>query len=47
MAQQYGAETPVNDWRERLICSRCGNREIDNGCDGDEALSRTEGIDVL
>jgi hypothetical protein len=29
MAQRYGAETPVPDWRERLICSQCGSREID------------------
>jgi len=24
MAARYGAETPVLDWRERLVCSRCG-----------------------
>jgi hypothetical protein len=29
MAARYGAETPVLDWRERLVCSRCGSREID------------------
>jgi Zn finger protein HypA/HybF involved in hydrogenase expression len=29
MAQRYGAETPVPDWRQRLICSKCGSREID------------------
>jgi len=29
MAQQYGAETTVPDWRERLICSQCGSRETD------------------
>jgi hypothetical protein len=29
MAQRYGAETTVPDWRERLICSQCGSREID------------------
>ena len=29
MAQQYGAETPGPDWRERLVCSKCGSREID------------------
>jgi hypothetical protein len=27
--QQYGAETPVLDWRERLLCSRCGGRQVD------------------
>ena len=25
MAQRYGAETPVPDWRERLICSQCSS----------------------
>ena len=29
MAQRYGAETPVLDWRERLVCSMCGSRQID------------------
>ena len=29
MAARYGAETPVLDWRERLVCSRCGNRQVD------------------
>jgi len=29
MARRYGAETPVPDWRERLICSQCGSRQID------------------
>jgi hypothetical protein len=29
MAERYGAETTVPDWRERLVCSRCGSREID------------------
>src|SRR5262245_39959246 len=28
-AQRYGADTPVLDWRERLVCSKCGSREID------------------
>jgi hypothetical protein len=28
-AQRYGAEITVPDWRERLICSKCGSREID------------------
>jgi hypothetical protein len=22
----HGAETPVLDWRERLVCSKCGGR---------------------
>ena len=29
MAQRYGAETPVPDWRERLVCSKCGSRQVD------------------
>jgi hypothetical protein len=28
-AQRYGAETTVLDWRERLVCSKCGSRHID------------------
>ena len=28
-AQQHGAETSVLDWRRRLVCSKCGSREID------------------
>jgi hypothetical protein len=29
MAARYGDETSVLDWRDRLVCSRCGSREID------------------
>ena len=29
MAQRYGADTAVRDWHKRLICSRCGGREVD------------------
>jgi hypothetical protein len=29
MAARYGAETPVLDWRERLVCSQCGGRQAD------------------
>jgi hypothetical protein len=29
MAARYGAGTSVLDWRERLVCSRCGKREVD------------------
>ena len=29
MAARYGAETSVLDWGERLVCSKCGGREID------------------
>jgi hypothetical protein len=29
MAQRYGAATTVLDWSARLVCSRCGSRQID------------------
>jgi hypothetical protein len=29
MAARYGAETPVPDWRERLVCAKCGSRQVD------------------
>jgi hypothetical protein len=29
MAARYGADMPVLDWRERLVCSRCGSRQVD------------------
>jgi hypothetical protein len=29
MATRYGAETSVLDWRERLVCSCCGSRQVD------------------
>jgi hypothetical protein len=29
MAARHGAETTVLDWRERLVCSRCGSRQVD------------------
>jgi rubredoxin len=29
LAERYGADTPVLDWRERLVCSECGSREVD------------------
>jgi hypothetical protein len=28
-AVRYGGATTVLDWSERLICSRCGSRQID------------------
>jgi hypothetical protein len=28
-AQRYGVEMPVPDWRERLVCSACGSRDVD------------------
>jgi hypothetical protein len=29
MATRYGAEPSVLDWRERLVCSRCGGPQVD------------------
>ena len=29
MAERYGADTSILDWRERLVCSECGSREAD------------------
>jgi hypothetical protein len=28
-ARRYGAGTSVFEWREKLICSRCGSRHVD------------------
>jgi hypothetical protein len=36
IAPQYGAETTVLDWRERLVCSQCGSRNIDMVVSGTE-----------
>ena len=36
MAERYGAETTVPDWRERLVCSRCGSRNVDMVATGTE-----------
>jgi hypothetical protein len=29
IAQRYRAETTVPEWRERLVCSHCGSRDVD------------------
>jgi hypothetical protein len=36
MAERYRAETAVLDWRDRLVCSRCGSRAIDMVVTGTE-----------
>jgi hypothetical protein len=36
MARQYGAGTSVLDWRERLVCSECGGRQVDMVVTGTE-----------
>jgi hypothetical protein len=35
-ASLYGADTTVPDRRERLLCSRCGSREVDMVVTGTE-----------
>jgi hypothetical protein len=29
MAERYGVDTAVPEWRERLVCSRCGSFNVD------------------
>jgi hypothetical protein len=29
MATRFGTETAVLDWRERLVFSQCGGRQVD------------------
>ena len=36
MAERYGAETAVIDWRDRLVCSSCGSRQVDMVATGTE-----------
>jgi hypothetical protein len=36
MTERYGAETTVPEWRERLVCSRCGSRDVDTVVTGTE-----------
>jgi Zn finger protein HypA/HybF involved in hydrogenase expression len=28
MAKRYGAETTVPDWSARLVCGKCGSRQV-------------------
>ena len=39
MAERYGADTSILDWRERLVCSECGSREVDMVVSGTEGVS--------
>jgi hypothetical protein len=39
MAARYGAETPVLDWRERLVCSGCAELGVDYVVMEDQAAS--------
>ena len=36
MTRKYGAGTSVLEWRERLVCSRCGARFVDMVVSGTE-----------
>jgi len=36
MAERYGADTAVPEWRERLVCCRCGGRNVDMVVTGTE-----------
>jgi hypothetical protein len=36
MAERYGPGSSVPDWRERLVCSQCGSRNIDMVVTGTE-----------
>ena len=36
LARQYGADIPVRDWCERLVCSKCGGRQADMVVTGTE-----------
>ena len=42
-AQRYGAGTSVLDWRERLVCSRCGGHDIDMVATGTRRDGATDG----
>ena len=33
-ARWYGAETTDLDWRARLVCSKCGSRDVDSVISG-------------
>jgi len=52
-AQRHGAETSVLDWRQRLVCSDCGGRDIDmatyvdQGISGSKGRNRRPGFDHL
>jgi hypothetical protein len=44
MAAQYGADTSVLDWRERLVCSKCGERQVDMVVSGTKRRTPPHGI---
>ena len=36
MAERYGAEMSVPDWKSRLVCGQCGSRRVDMVVSGTE-----------
>jgi hypothetical protein len=38
-ARRYGAETKCARWREQLVCSQCGGRQVDMVVTGECRLS--------
>ena len=36
MAERYGAEMTIPDWRARLVCGQCGSRSVDMVISGTE-----------
>jgi hypothetical protein len=45
MAERYGAATAVLEWKERLVCSGCGNRKVDMVVSGTERRWARHGIE--
>jgi hypothetical protein len=38
LAERYGVGVSVLDWRDRLVCSRCGSRDVDMVLTGQRQL---------
>jgi hypothetical protein len=36
MAERYGSDTTIPEWRERLVCGECGSRHADMVVTGTE-----------
>ena len=47
MAERYGVETTVPEWRERLECFRCGSRNVDMVVTGTEQRQREPGMPAV
>jgi hypothetical protein len=46
MAARDGGETPVRDWRVRLVCPRCGRRQVDMVATGTLDFGETRSSEV-